>query len=135
MYTNRRRLWAWIFGLGFIGLMAASSTASAGPVSDIADGLNDALFGGGNLFAAQALLTAAVMVSVGLALAILGLDTIATFIVLFAVLGALTAIGWADPTMLLLAGLLVAGMFVSKMVGYFTGGGTSGGGTAIAKKK
>ena len=108
--------------LGFGGLMAASSAASAAPIGDVADGVNDALFGGGNLFAAQAILTAAVMMAAGMTLAMLRLEFIANIIVLFAVLGALTAIGWAPPVLLLLCGLLVGGFFVQRAAKAFTGG-------------
>ena len=106
-----------------IGMMLFIGTAqaSASPVSDIPDAINDALFGGANLFAAQSILTAMVMCSIGLLLAMLKLDYLSNFIVLFCVLGALTAIGWADPTIMLIAGLFVVGMFVKKVTTYVTG--------------
>ena len=101
--------------------MTASSAVSASPVSEIPEALNDGLFGGANLFAAQTILTAAILVSVGLFMTMLGLNYIATFIILFGVLGALTAMGWADITLMLIAGMLVAGSFVSQIVTYLTG--------------
>lgn len=107
-------------------VMMASSMASASPISDVADALNDGLFGGANLFAAQAILTAAVMMSAGLVLGMLGLDNIPNIIVLVSILAALTAIGWADPTMLLLTGMLIAGLGIKKGVEYMTGSGTAG---------
>ena len=110
-----------LIAFGMLSLMATQAQAS--PITDVADGLNDALFGGVNLFAAQALLTAIIMVAVGLALAMLGLDQTATFIVLFAVLGGLTAIGWANPTMILVAALLAVALFVKKVTQYWTGSG------------
>ena len=93
--------------------------------SDIPDAVDEALFGGSNLFAAQAILTAIVLVSVGLMLAVLGLDYIATFVVLFGVLGALTAMGWADPTIILVCGLFVVAMFTKRIVEYISGMGGS----------
>lgn len=109
-----------MIGLGLL-LFIGTATASASPVSDIPDAINDTLFGGANLFAAQAILTAAVMMSAGLLLAMLGLNYISNFIVLFCVLGGLTAIGWADPTLMLVAGLFVVAMFVKKVTTYVTG--------------
>ena len=120
MYCIRHKLAIWTL-IGLMGTLGVSSGASATPISDVADGVNDALFGGSNLFAAQAMLTAIVMVSVGLTLAMLRLNFIATFIVLFCVLGALTAMGWADPTLILVAGLFVVAMFVKKVADYWSG--------------
>ena len=130
MYGTRYGICALITAFTFAGLLAASGMAAASPLSDITDSLNDALFGGANLFAAQAILTAAVLVSVGLALAVLHLEQTATFIVLFAVLGALTAIGWANPMLILVAALLAVALFVKKVTAYWTGsGGTDAGET------
>jgi hypothetical protein len=109
-----------LIALGLL-LFIGSASASAGPVSDIPDALNDALFGGSNLFAAQAVLTAAIMMSAGLFLAMMKLNMIATFIVLFCVLGGLTAIGWADPTLMLVAAMIAAGLFVKRITDYMTG--------------
>jgi len=107
--------------IALFAFVSVAYVAAASPVSDIPDALNDGLFGGFNLFAAQAILTAIIMVSVGLFLAMMKLNYIATFIVLFAVLGALTAMGWADPTMMMLAALLVVGLFVKRIAEYMTG--------------
>ena len=123
MYGTRYGICALITAFTFAGLLAASGMAAASPISDVADSLNDALFGGTNLFAAQAILTAAVMVSVGVMLAVMDMNYLGIFIVLFAVLGALTAIGWADPTLIFVAGLIAGGMFVQRIAEYFTGKG------------
>ena len=53
----------------------------------------------------------------------LKLNYIATFIVLFCVLGALTAVGWADPTIMLVAAMIVVALFVKRIVEYMTGAG------------
>lgn len=140
MYGARVRTCMIVTIAAFAGLLAASSMVVASPMSDVADGVNDALFGGVNLFAAQAVLTGAVMIAVGLALSMLGLDQVATFIVLFAVLAMLTAIGWASPMLLLVAAMLVVALFVQKVTGYFTGAGGGdrtviGGSSGAGKKK
>jgi len=116
-------MWAMIVGCVFVGVMSASSMASASPVTDIADGLNNTLFGGTNLYAAQIILTAAVMMAAGLALAILGMPPTGMFIILFCVLGALTAIGWADITFILVAALIAVASFGATAVSWVTGGG------------
>lgn len=108
-------------------LFIGTAQASASPISDVADGLNDAMFGGTNLYAAQTLLTACVMVSVGLFLALFKLPYVGVFIVLFCVLGALTAIGWADITFILVAALIAASMFAKTAVDYMSGGGGAAG--------
>ena len=97
-----------------------------GSASDDAGLGNDVLFGGANLFAAKAVLTACVLVSVGLFLAMLELPKEATFIVVLGVLGALTAIGWAHGTMMLLAALLVILTFARKTSEYWSGKAPSG---------
>ena len=109
-----------LFGLTVVML---SSSAQASPISDISDGLNSALFGGANLFAAKLILTAAVMTSVGMVLAMLRMDTIGIFIILFCVLAALTAIGWADETIILVAAMITVAMFGKRVTTYMTGGG------------
>jgi hypothetical protein len=114
-----------IFLLGILAVIGTASCVSASPVNDIAEGLNDALFGGANLFAAQAILTAIVMLSCGLVLAMLKLNYIATFVVLFSILGALTAMGWANASLLLICGLFVVGMFTKRIVEYMTGGSST----------
>lgn len=111
-----------LIALGLL-LFIGSASASASPLSDVADGINDSLFGGENLYAAQTILTATVMVSVGMVLAMLKMPTAGLFIVLFCVLGALTAIGWADITFILVAALIAASMFAKTAVDYMSGGG------------
>jgi len=112
-----------VFGMNMLGLLYAAGLSSAGPVSDIPNGLNGALFDGANLFATQAILTALVMITVGFSLAVMRLNYIAVMIVLLAVLGALTAIGWAPPIILLLSAFLIVALFVKRAAEYFTGHG------------
>ena len=114
---------SWIGLIAVFALTIVATGAQASPVNDIPDALNDSLFGGANLFAAQAILTAAIMMSAGLFLAMMKLNYIATFIVLFCVLGALTAVGWADPTIMLVAAMIVIALFVKRVVEYMTGAG------------
>ena len=110
-----------IFGL--FASMCASS-AQAGPISDISDGVNSALFDGTNLFAAQAILTACVMMGAGLVLAMVRLNITATIIVLFCILGALTAIGWANVTIMLISAMVFVALFVKRITEFFTGQGS-----------
>ena len=109
-----------LFGLTVVML---SSSVQASPISDISDGLNNTLFGGANLYAAQLILTASVMTSVGMVLAMLRMDPIGIFIILFCVLAALTAIGWADITIILVAAMITVALFGKRVTTYITGGG------------
>jgi len=100
-----------------------SITASASAIDDIADGVNDGLFDGKNLYATEAILTASVMFGGGIVLAMLRLPMTGVFIVLFVILGALTAIGWADITFILVAALIATGLFGKRTVEWITGSG------------
>ena len=97
-------------------------------ISDIPTDLNTALLDGTSLYAAKAILTAAIMVSVGLAIAMLKMPPAGMFIVLLSVLGALTAIGWADITFLILAAFITVIMFGKTLAEWMLGGGASPGG-------
>ncbi len=100
-----------------IMLFLLTDNASASVISDIPHSVNDALLDGTSLYAARAILTAAIMASAGLALSV-GRKTsqMTIMLVLMSVLGALTAIGWADITFLVIGILIVAGQFLSPMV-------------------
>lgn len=100
--------------------------ARASVVSDIPEQLNNALFDGGSLFAAQALLTAGIMCSAGLALAVARMPPAGMFVVLFCVLGSLTAIGWADVSLMIVAIFIAVGMFGKTMYEWVGGGGAQG---------
>ena len=63
------------------------------------------------------------MTSVGMVLAMLKMDPIGIFIILFCVLAALTAIGWADITIILVAAMITVGLFGKRVTTYVTGGG------------
>ena len=110
--------------VGFFGLFALTimEGARASIISDIPVQLNNALLDGTSLYAAKALLTGAIMMSAGLVLAMQKRQSmILLLIVLMSILGALTAIGWADLTFLILAALACMAMFGSKMAGWMTG--------------
>ena len=124
MFGSKRIVLIGLFaGLTVIML---SSSVQASPISDISDGLNSALFGGANLYATQLILTASVMTSVGMVLAMLRMDPIGIFIILFCVLAALTAIGWADITIILVSAMITVALFGKRVTTYVTGGGGGG---------
>jgi len=123
--SQPRLRWAWMLTVfGLLALMSSSS-AMASPINDIPDAINNALFGGVSLFAAQTILTAAIMMSAGLALAVAKLPPVGIFVVLFCVLGALTAIGWASLTFIVIASFIAVGLFAKTMTQYM-GGSASG---------
>jgi len=120
--VSRYRNWILIMVIQFaaVGIFAVIG-ARASVISDIPVQLNDALLDGTSLYAAKAILTAAIMVSAGLVLAMLKMPPTGLFIVLLAVLGALTAIDWADITFLILAALIVVAMFGKTMTEWMQG--------------
>ena len=128
--TEEKRVSRYRFPLmvAFMGLCAMflMHDGRASIISDIPIQLNNALLDGTSLYAAKALLTAAIMVSAGLVLAMLKMPPTGLFIVLLAVLGALTAIDWADITFLILAALVIVAMFGKTMVEWIQGGQTQG---------
>ena len=127
MRSNARR-WLVIMSLiGGVTSIFAIGGANASIISDIPVQLNDAFLDGASLYAAKAILTAAIMVSAGLAIAMLRMPPSGIFICLLAVLGALTAIDWADITFLILAALIIVAMFGKTMVEWMQGGGAPGG--------
>jgi hypothetical protein len=112
--------------LGIVSILAfGTMAASASIVSDIPAAVNTALLGGSSLFAARAILTAAIMMSAGMTLAMLKMPPVGIFIVLLMVLGALTAISWADISFLIMASLLIVAMF-TKTIWEYIGGKSSG---------
>jgi hypothetical protein len=114
--------------MGLVGILAVGTMAArASVLSDIPDGLNTALLGGTSLYAAKAILTASIMASAGLAFAMVRMPPAGIFIILITVLGALTAIGWADLTFLALAAFITVALFGKTMAGWVTGTGESGG--------
>ena len=123
MPTNKSR---WVLLTAFCGLSAMFLMGSgrASIISDIPSELNNALLDGTSLYAAKAIITAAIMMSAGLVLAMLRMPPAAIFIVLLSVLGALTAIGWADITFMVLAAFITVGMFGKTMADYILGKGT-----------
>jgi hypothetical protein len=101
--------------------------ARASIISDIPTQLNTALLDGTSLYAAKAILTASIMMSAGLALAMLKMPPAGLFIVLLSVLGGLTAIGWADITFLILAAFITVIMFGKTLAEWMLGGGAAPG--------
>lgn len=102
-----------LFGLGLF-VFVGSMVASAGIINDAPESLADSL--GVTTIAAEYILSAAVLLSVGLALALFkGSNMAATVIVLLAFIGMLTAIGWLDAWLLIMVALIIALMFGSQL--------------------
>jgi hypothetical protein len=88
--------------------------ATATPIDDIPEALSDSL--GITTTAAEMVLSACVLLSVGLLLAILkGGNMALTSIVLLAFVGMLTAIGWLDAWLLVMAALIIALIFGAQL--------------------
>jgi len=118
--NNRCRLPLMIAWIGLCAMFLMGD-GRASIISDIPNKLNDALLDGTSLYAAKAILTASIMMSAGLVLAMAKHPSVMLIlIVLMSILGALTAIGWADLTFLILAALACMAMFGSKIAGWMT---------------
>jgi len=106
--------------LMFIGM------ASASPYQDIPQGINDALFGGSNLYAAKMILAGGILASIGLAMSMTKVNLMATVIVMLTTAAILTAIGWLDFWIIILVALLIVSIFGKAMITWVSGD-TSGG--------
>ena len=123
MYSDRNRVMFLTMAFGLLSMFAMGQSR-ASIVTDIPNSLNQALLGGSSLWAAQAILTAAIMMSCGLALAMLKMPPPGMFMVLLTVLGALTGIGWADISFLAMAGFIAVAMFGKTMAEWLLGEST-----------
>jgi hypothetical protein len=76
---------------------------------------------------AKMILSVAILASAGLAMAVAGKgeNIMATLVILLAVEGVLTAIGWLTVWLLLLTAVLIAAMFAGKIRDATTSGGKS----------
>jgi hypothetical protein len=114
-----------------VGLFAFSSLmfigmARASPYQDIPQALNEALFGGSNLYAAKMILAGGVLASIGLAMSISKVNFMATVIVMLTTATILVAIGWLDFWIIILVALLVVSMFGKAMITWVSGDSTGG---------
>lgn len=110
------------------GLMVVVGGARAAPYQDIPEGVDEALFGGTNLFAAKMILAGGILASVGLALSVGKVNFMATVIVMLTVASILVAIGWLDFWIIIMVALVIVAMFGKAMINWVTGeSGQSGG--------
>jgi hypothetical protein len=114
-----------------VGLFAFSSLmfigmARASPYQDIPQALNEALFGGSNLYAAKMILAGGVLASIGLATSISKVNFMATVIVMLTTAAILVAIGWLDFWIIILVALLVVSMFGKAVITWISGDTTGG---------
>jgi len=89
--------------------------ASASPIQDLPTSMATSL--GTTPDIARLILSSAILLSVGLAMAMIGkrANMMATIIILISTEGVLTGIGWLTPWLLLFTGILVAAMFAGKI--------------------
>jgi hypothetical protein len=107
--------------MGLVSILAfGTMAASAWSMSDIPIAVNNSLFGGMNIMAAELILTAIVIISVAITCQVGKQELAPTVIIMVATLGALTAIGWAPIWLMLMAGLIIAGFFGVKMADVYS---------------
>jgi hypothetical protein len=95
--------------------------ASAEGIGDVPGQLGASL--GIDTTTAGILLAGAATISIALAMAAARQPLIPTSITLLATIGMLTALGWVQPWLLILACLAFVTLFTKKVVDTFTGGG------------
>ena len=113
-------------GFFSLGALMFIGMASAAPYQEIPEGLNEALFGGSNLYAAKMILAGGILASIGLAMSISKVNFMATVIVMLTTGAILVAIGWLDFWIIILVALLIVSMFGKAMISWVSGD-TAGG--------
>ncbi len=109
-----------IFGLmALLGL--GTMTVAASGVGDVPGQLGTAL--GIDSGTAGILLAGATVISISLMMAAARQPMIPTAITLLAAIGMVTALGWVQPWLLILAALAFVTLFTKKVADTFTGGG------------
>ena len=113
-------------GFFSLGVLIFIGMASAAPYQDVPEGVNDALFGGSNLYAAKMILAGGILASIGLVMSISKVNFMATVIVMLTTAAILVAIGWLDFWIIILVALIIVSMFGKTMITWVSGD-TSGG--------
>lgn len=123
MSIKAKRLPVSVFVLFGLSLLMGVGTfaVSAGGIGDVPGQVGSAL--GINTTTAGILLAGAAVISVALAMAAAQQPLIPTSITLLATIGMLTALGWVQPWLLILAALAFVTLFTKKIADTFTGGG------------
>ena len=108
--------------MGLVGVLAfGTMAASAAGLTDLPGQFGAVL--GVSADAGGILLSASVMVAVGLVMAVAKQPLVPTIIILVAVMCALTAIGWIEYWLIVLTAIVFAAMFGKRMADVYTGGG------------
>ncbi len=108
--------------MGLVGILAVGvMSARASGVGDVPGQLGSAL--GIDDTTAGILLAGMTVISVSLAMAVARQPLIPTSITLLATIGMLTALGWVQPWLLILAALAFVTLFTKKIADSFTGTG------------
>lgn len=107
--------------LVMVSLVASATSAST--LTDIPGRLADTLDVSDTT--AELIISVAILVAIALALGAARMPAIGLLIVLVAVMGLLTTLGWIEPWLMILTALFAVGMFAGFMSDLF-GGGDSG---------
>jgi len=118
---NKSRLG--VFGLMCLVMISLTATmASASTLTDIPGRLADAL--DVSETTGELIISVAILCAISLALGAARAPVLAIVIVLLAVMGLLTAMGWIDTWLMVLAGLFAAGLWATIFSGLLGGGGS-----------
>ena len=111
--------------LGLAALLGLGTmTVAAGGIGDVPGQLGETL--GIDATTSGILLAGMAVITVSLAMATAHQPLIPTSITLLATIGVVTALGWVQPWLLILAALAFVTMFTKKIADTFTGGGSGG---------
>lgn len=111
MYGHRL---SWIGMIALCAVTFSAWSASAGPIEDIPPSIAESL--GISETAAEMILSASILLSVGLFVGMLKFSNMAvTAIILLAFTGMLTAIGWLDGWLIVMAALIIALFFGAQL--------------------
>jgi len=109
-----------VLGFGMFALLGMQGVQAI-PSDDLPEGLNRALFGGSNLYAAKMILAGSILASLGLALSMAKMNVMGTIIVLLSTAGVEAAIGWLPMWVLYLVAMVIVAMFSKSMADWVTG--------------
>ena len=117
MFGSKHIVWIGLFA--WLTVVMLSSSAQAGFIDDVPDGLADQLEVSRTV--AELIISCSILLAVGLAIAVASNENTSPFVMLviiIAVIALLTAIQWLDPWLLIMICMIIALLYGSLMRGW-----------------